>query len=200
MPVNVVVEGLTDEAVLKRILEYIGLTCGIVRGYQGKHYILERLSKYNQAARFAPWVVVVDLDQDAECAPEFIAQCLPTAASQMRFRVATRAIEAWLLADREHIAAFLGIAVENVPRSPDLEQDPKLTLVNLTRRSHKTSICQDIIPRQGSARTEGPGYASQIIKYVTSSPYGWRPEVAAQHSDSLQRCIRSLQRWAAEAM
>ena len=31
-PVNVLVEGITDEAVVCRLLEYVGLTCGTVYG------------------------------------------------------------------------------------------------------------------------------------------------------------------------
>ena len=39
-------------------------------GKSGKGALLERLLNYNQAARFAPWLVVVDLNRDAECAPD----------------------------------------------------------------------------------------------------------------------------------
>ncbi len=59
-PVSALVEGDTDETVVRRVLEYVGLECGTVYGKQGKDYILASLSKYNQAARFSPWRWRVD--------------------------------------------------------------------------------------------------------------------------------------------
>ncbi len=35
--INVIVEGITDEAVVCRLLEYVGLTCGKVYGKKGRH-------------------------------------------------------------------------------------------------------------------------------------------------------------------
>lgn len=35
-PVNVLVEGDTDEAVVRRVLDYVGLDCGTVYGKMGK--------------------------------------------------------------------------------------------------------------------------------------------------------------------
>ena len=124
-PVNVLVEGITDEAVVCRLLEYVGLTCGTVYGKRGRDYILERISKYNQAAHFAPWLVVVDLEQYPGCAPDFVRSVLPNPASGMRFRIAVRAIEAWLLSDAERLAAFLSISVTKIPSNPDAEPEPK---------------------------------------------------------------------------
>jgi len=114
-PVNVLVEGVTDEAVVRRLLEYAGLTCGTVYGKTGKGALLERLPSYNQAARFAPWLVVVDLDQDAECALPFVRSVLSEPTACLHFRVAVRAVESWLLADAERLAAFLGVPVARIP-------------------------------------------------------------------------------------
>lgn len=122
-PVNVLIEGITDEAVVRRILEYAGLTCGTVYGKSGKGPLLQRLPNYNQAARFVPWLVVVDLDQDAECAPPFVQSVLSNPAGGMQLRVAVRAVEAWLLADAERLADFLGIRAARVPPNPDAEPD-----------------------------------------------------------------------------
>lgn len=192
-PVNVLVEGITDEAVVRRLLEYVGLTCGTVYGKSGKGPLLQRLPNYNQAARFAPWLVVVDLDQDAECAPPFVRSVLPNPAGGMQLRVAVRAIEAWLLADAERLAAFLGIRAVRIPPHPDAELDPKATLINLARRSRRRAMREDIVPREGSGSRVGPGYAGRLIEFVTATEWSWRPDVAAQHSDSLRRCVEALQ-------
>lgn len=191
-PVNVLVEGITDEAVVRRLLEYAELTCATVYGKNGKESLLRRIPNYNQAARFAPWLVVVDLDQDAECAPPFVQSVLPNPADGMQLRVAVRAIEAWLLADAERLADFLGIRAAIIPSHPDAEPDPKTALINLARKSRRRAIRQDIVPRPGSGGRVGPGYTGRLIEFVTATEHPWRPDVAAQHSDSLRRCVESL--------
>jgi len=192
-PINVLVEGDPDEAVICRILSCVGLVCGTVYGKRGKNDLLQRLPNYNQAARFAPWLVVVDLNQDAECAPPFVHSVLPNPAGGMRLRVAVRAIEAWLLADAERLAAFLGVPLARIPLDPDAEIDPKSTLVNLARRSRRRAIREDIVPREGSGSKVGPGYTGRLIEFVVAAKYPWRPEVAMRRSDSLRRCVEALQ-------
>lgn len=186
------VEGPIDEAVLRRVVEHIGATLGSVYGKNGKATLLKQLPSYNQAARFLPWIVLVDLDHDAECAPPAQAQWLPTPASQMCFRIAVREVESWLLADRESLASFLAVASSRIPTNPENLDDPKTTLVNLARKSRRRDIRLGMVPRQGSGRSEGPAYASHVIEYAQGS---WRPDVAIQHADSLQRlCLRLTER------
>lgn len=194
-PVHIAVEGLTDQYVIRRILEFVGLTSGLVRGLQGKATLLRDLPKYNQAAQRANWFIALDLDQAADCAPTYLQNILPEPSDGLMLRIPVRAIEAWLLADRERIAEFFGIAVENVPLNPDAELNPKITLVSLARRSRKTALREDIVPRPDSGISVGPGYVSRILEFVEESPKGWRPEIALENSDSLRRCIVALQNW-----
>jgi len=199
LPVNVLVEGVTDEAVARRLLEAVGLACGNVYGKHGKGALLERLPNYNRAARFAPWLVLVDLDHDADCAPPFVRNVLPEPAAGMRLRVAVQAVEAWLLADAERLAAFLGVRAALVPPDPDAEHDPKTTLINLARRSRRQAIREDIVPREGSGGRVGPGYAGRLIEFVMDADRRWRPGVAARRSDSLRRCVETLETLSARA-
>lgn len=104
------VEGMVDEAVLTRLVDEAGGQVGPIYGKNGKSHLRRVLGGYNNAARFSPWLVLVDFDQDAECAPPLVAAWLPAPAPMMRLRVALRAIEAWLLADRERLAGFLRVA------------------------------------------------------------------------------------------
>lgn len=193
--VHIAVEGLTDEYVVRRVLQFVSLNCGYVRGREGKPRLIANLQKYNQAARFANWLVLLDLDQDADCAPTYVQSLLPKRSEGILLRIPMRAIEAWLLADRERIADFLGIAIENVPLNPDAEANPKATLVNLARRRRKTTLRDDIVPRPNSGASVGPGYASRILEFVEQSENRWRPDVAMENSDSLRRCIAALQNW-----
>lgn len=71
------VEGIVDEAVLRRLVQHVGAQAGPVHGKNGKTHLRQRLNGYNQAARFSPWVVLVDLDHDADCAPPFQVTWLP---------------------------------------------------------------------------------------------------------------------------
>jgi hypothetical protein len=93
VPVNILVEGITDEPVAKRLLNHVGLQVGTVYGRKGKAYLLERLPKYNKAARFSPWFVVVDLDGDTQCASQAVERWLPNPEKGMHLRVAVQAIE-----------------------------------------------------------------------------------------------------------
>ena len=178
------VEGLVDEAILRRVVREAGATLAAVHGRNGKDYLRRHLKGYNAAARTVPWVVLVDLDSDAECAPPFVASWLPQPAAHMSFRVAVREAEAWLLADRERIAAFLAVPVSSVPGNADCVVDPKLLIVNLARGSRRRDIREDMTPRADSGRLVGPAYSSRLIEFIEGR---WRPRVAAQGSDSLRR-------------
>jgi hypothetical protein len=188
--VNLVVEGLVDEVIIRKVLAHIGIACGFVRGRNGKQEILNNLHAYNNAAKTAYWLVVVDLDDEA-CVKEFVTKHLPNPEPQMFFRVAVREIEAWLLADKDSLAKYLTVPVENFPDAPDDEADPKDTLVGIVRKKcRKTDLREDIIPSPTSGKKVGKGYLSRITEFVES----WRPEIAAERSESLRRCIKALEK------
>jgi hypothetical protein len=193
------VEGDVDEAVLRRILRHVGLELGAVHGREGKQKLLQRLGGYNNAARFAPWVVLVDLNGDCPCAPPCVQTWLPAPSEHMCFRVAVRAVEAWLLADRERIAGTLGISPRRVPDDPDNLAHPKTELVNLARQSNSRSIREQIVPREGSGRLVGSLYTSRLVGFIENEDGGWRPDQAAVGSDSLRRCIDRLRSLALQA-
>lgn len=189
------VEGDLDDAVLRRLVAHIGATAGPVYGRHGKAHLRQRLNGYNQAARLSPWVVLVDLNHDADCAPPLLASWLPHPASNMCFRIAVRMVEAWLLADRDRLSLFLSIPRSQLPFKPEELDDPKHTIIELARLSRRRDIREDIVPRPGSGRTVGPAYTSRLIEFVFDRTAGWRPDIAANFSDSLDRCLRCLQRF-----
>jgi hypothetical protein len=186
------VEGDVDEALLRRIVTYAGLSLGVVHGRRGKQFLLQTIKGYNNAARFSPWVVLVDLDRDCDCAPPCIAQWLPSSSAQMCFRAAVRAAEAWLLADRERMARWLAVSVRQMPENPDGLDDPKREIINLARRSRRRAIQDELVPRQASGRTVGPLYTTRMIEFVQDETAGWRPDQALHVSNSLARCIQRL--------
>jgi len=194
VPICVAVEGMTDAAVVERLFTHFQLPLGDVHQAGGKQKLREKISGYNHAAAFYPWFVLVDLNQEAPCAPGLREQWLPHPNQYMYFRVAVRAVEAWLLADRESLARFLSVPLEKVPTSPDSLENPKATMIQLARQSSRREIQKDMVPTPSGGRKEGPAYASRMIEFVT---YYWDIEKAKDHSPSLQRCCDSLKRLSA---
>jgi hypothetical protein len=194
--ISAAVEGIVDEAVVRRLIEHVGARLGTVYGKSGKPQLLKNVRRYNEAARHGPWIVLVDLDGDAECAPPFCAEWLPSVAPQMCFMIAVREVEAWLLADREHLADFLHIPLSHIPLAPESIENPKQTMVNIARRSRLRAIQKDMVPRPESGRQVGPAYPSRLIEFVENKQKGWRPDVASASSSSLSRCLQCLHRLA----
>lgn len=189
--VSAAVEGIVDEVVVRKLILHAGGMAGDVYGKQGKAFLRRRMPGYNNAARHAPWIILLDLDDDAECAPPLRKTWLPDPAPHLCFRVAVRAIEAWLLADREKLAEFIGVAKSKLRYDPEALDNPKATMVDLARKSRRRDIQADMVPRLGSGRSVGPAYASRLIEFTERH---WRPHVAARHADSLMRAIRCLWR------
>lgn len=194
MIVSGAVEGPTDEVVLRRLILHVGATAGAVYGKRGKSHLEQNIRRYNEAARHSLWIVLVDLDHDTDCAPSLRAEWLPSKAPASCFRVAVRAIETWFLADRQRMAHFLSIPISRLPQEPESVDDPKTLMVNLARRSRRSAMREDMVPRSGSGRRVGPAYTSRLIEFAEDRKRGWRPDVAATSSDSLRRCLGCLDR------
>lgn len=194
--ISAAVEGIVDEAVVRKLIAHTGATPGAVYGKEGKASLRKKIADYNSAAQRRPWIVLVDLDRDDDCAPPLRNAWLPQPAPHLCFRVAVREVEAWLLADAERLAGFLSVARSKLPPDPERLADPKTTMVNLARSSRRHAVQEDMVPRKGSGRQVGPAYSSRLIEFVSSS---WQPDVAARRSDSLRRAIECLKRLAGSA-
>ena len=191
IPLTAAVEGPVDDVALRRIAESAGVEVSTVYVTNGKGNLVRRLEGFNSAAQHAPWLVVVDLNGTA-CAPELLAEILPAPSPLMTCRVAVRAIEAWLMGDVDRLASFLSVAASRFPADPDAVNDPKQALVNLAAHSRRRAIREDMTPRPGSGRSVGPNYSGRLIEFITDESAGWRPDVAANRSDSLARALRAV--------
>lgn len=189
--VSAAVEGIVDEAVVRKLIIQVGGLPGTVYGKSGKPHLRRQVQGYNKAARHSPWIVLVDLDRDAECAPPLCEQWVPEPAQHLCFRVAVREIEAWLMADAESLASFLSVARNRIATDPEQVFEPKIEMVNLARHSRRREIREDMVPRERSGRQVGPAYTSRLMEYVETR---WRPEVAALGAESLRRAIDCLRR------
>ncbi len=190
IPFTAAVEGLSDQAVLEAIFNKLNLELCTVYVAYGKPRLDINLPRYNSAARFAPWIVLRDLDHDAPCAPQLVKQLLPNPSRYMVFRIAKREIESWLMGDIINFCSYFSVARSRLPRASEDLADPKQSLINIMRRSRKRVIREDMVPRQGSGASEGIAYAFHVIQFVLDY---WDPSIAAQKCDSLRRCMLGLQ-------
>ena len=187
--VYVATEGVTDTAVVRRICSDLGVDIVEVYGQEGKDQLNQRLHGYNEAARRWPWLVLRDLNSDADCASLLSHGLLPDPAPHMVFRLAVREVESWLLADRDAFAQFFFVHVQRITEAPESIPDPKRHLVDIVRRSRSRQMRDDIVPREGSGRSVGPGYSARITDFVETA---WSPTTASLRSDSLRRCVNRL--------
>lgn len=194
--VTAAVEGVVDEAVVRRLVEHVRAVPGDVYGRNGKPHLRERINGYSNAPRHTPWLVLVDLDSDADCAPNLRQAWLRNPAAMLCFRVAVPQVEAWLMADADTLARYLSVPRGRIPCNTEALPNAKIEVVNLARGSRKRATREDMVPRPGSGRPLGPAYSSRLIEYVQ---HYWRPEVAAQHADSLRLAIACLERLVEDA-
>lgn len=187
------VEGPADEAAFRRIVASRGVDVARVQVQGGKPGLRRALPGYHAAARWAPWPVLVDLDQDFVCAPALVRDWLPAPNPHMYFRVVVRQIESWLLADGERFSTFFSVPRALLPHDPDAAADAKAALLALIRRSRRKAIREDMLPRPGSGRRVGPAYTSRLIEYATDRDRGWRPDAGAARSASLAKCLARIE-------
>lgn len=189
---TLVAEGPPDAELARRLCAECGHTAGRIHITRGKGKLDSNIRGYNNAARFAPWLILRDLNGDARCPPELVEELVPQRAPLLEFRIAVRTLEAWLLADVENLSKYLGVSVKLFPDEPELVPNPKGTLVNLARRSRRRDIRVDMTPATGTSAAVGRGYNGRLIEFISSV---WQPANAALRSDSLRRCIAAVRRF-----
>ena len=186
---SLAVEGDLDAVVAARIVALAGGGIHNIYGKRGKSLLRRSVIGYNEAAKFSPWLFLVDLDHDFDCAPLLRKEWIQQTAPLMVFRVAVREVESWLMADGETLAEFLGVAKARVPVDVESLGDPKRALVDIAARSRIKKIRDDIVPRPGSGRETGRAYSTRMIQYVETL---WRPDFAAESCASLAACKKRV--------
>lgn len=190
MPViSAAVEGLVDEAVVTRLIAHLGFEIGPIYGRRGRPHLLGRAPSYNHAARFTPWLILADLDSD-ECAPALVARVVPTPAALIRFRVAVREVEAWLMGDRDRLADFLSVPRAAIAANPEILTHPKRSMLELAARSRSATLRRRMLAPRGAPFGVGPAYTATLMEFVAEH---WRPDVAATRVESLDRALSALE-------
>jgi len=162
---------------------------GLMLRKGGAGYLRSSLSKFCQMASREHVLLLTDLDQQI-CASELIANWTGSTPipDRLLFRIPVREIESWLLADRQGIAALLGVSEARLPPYPDELPDPKHTLLNAARNASR-SVRSELVVSRGSLASQGLGYNRVLSTYVDTI---WDIERAADRSPSLRRTVNRL--------
>lgn len=188
----VVVEGMLEVPAARKMLAALNLPLEDIQiiNTSGCDKFWQVAPKYNQAAAvMGPILGLTDLDLHP-CPIGLITQHLNKRKHpDFILRIAIKELESWLLADVDALADFFGLSTSVFPSDPDVEPDPKQTVVNLARRSKKKSIREDIVPTQGSKGVVGKGYTPRMTEFIENE---WDPINAEQISNSLRRALAAI--------
>lgn len=186
------VEDVLSEAVLRKLVSEIRpeLSLDVVMRKNGKGYLQSRARDLNRTAHSVPVFMLADLDLPEPCPADLIRSWLgaPVAANLL-FRIAVMEIEAWVMADREPFAAFLGVPLHRIPVNVDTIAQPKEYVVSLARKSRRRAIREDMVPLPGGTAVIGPGFNARIGEFIATR---WQAATAAENSPSLRRTVERL--------
>ena len=185
------VEDVVSEAVAQRLLLQYAPEIEWTQtfGLTGYGDLKRKMPTFDKIAQYRePVLVITDLDNPMLCPANFRSEWCQGLQMPpgLVFRIAVTEIESWLLADRAHIAQWLGISVAQVPREPETVGEPKECLVSLAGRSRNRGIRRAMVPTAGSTRSTGPGYNEYVSAFANRI---WNPEVARAVAPSLDRAI-----------
>ena len=182
---------------LRVLLDQCGRAYEIGADYRkgGCGYLKSRLVGFNNAAKGMPYLVLTDLDRQP-CPTDLIEDWFGCELSDYHKRrnpnllllIAVREVEAWVLADREAFAAFLGIKADQIP-SPDLTADPKRLLIDLARKAKNRRI-RGASPSGRAASSPGAvqvGTASSV--FLNARFQAWTGWIFAGHPRPKRRGV-----------
>lgn len=185
-------EDALGKNLLGRILAQAGQdpTVWTVTVLRGKGELRKRLPQLMRLSAMHDVIVVTDLDDDP-CAGHLIGQWLRRNRQppRLQIRVAVRAAESWVLADRAGVARFLNVPIGTVPRAPDDDPRPKQQFLHLAERSSRRALRKDIVTRRDGQLRQALNYNAVLADFVMNE---WNIRQAMTCSPSLARTVRRL--------
>ena len=190
MQITLAVEDILSRAVARRLIEEYLPLAEIFEEFVAGGSIESRIPGLNQRAHhLGPVLALADLDRPMSCPAALVGQYSSGLAisPRMLIRVAVLEIESWIIADREGVSGWLGVAASHISRDPENLADPKRSLVQIAGRSRNRNLRESIAPRRvlGTNRT-GPDYNDTLGEFVNQN---WNPENARRNAPSLDRSI-----------
>jgi hypothetical protein len=114
-------------------------------------------------------LILRDFDNEAGCVGDFVAKLLSHRPTNLLLRIAVRAVEAWMMADRKGLAEALRVTESTIPHEPEKLLQPKVTMLRLGRASRSRAV-RDVF--HGSWQEQS----------------GWLIEFAAEHWSVARAC------------
>jgi hypothetical protein len=169
----------------------------VYREENGRGYgtLKRKAGNYQKMAALGyPVLLITDLDR-APCPTHLQDQWLNTKPHELfLFRIAVREVEAWFLADRLAIAAFLHVRINIIPDNPEQLNDPKRTLLYLAGKAPR-KIREGLLPEPRSKALIGPEYNKLLTDYVAGH---WNIAIASNSAPSLRRAVAATKALAAK--
>ena len=191
IPLNLAVEDALTESLFGKILGTIPTDYVVRTIYNrgGYGYLKQNINGFNNAAKGVPFLIGTDLDQ-YPCPPALLDDWMTRARHHnLMVHIAVREAEAWVLADKDNFATFLGIRSALIPDDVESIADPKRELIQLASRARKKDLRDDICPPPNSTRRVGPNYNARLSAFVQQL---WDPNAARERAESLGRAIERL--------
>ncbi len=191
--IQYLVEGVTDEPVAERLIQRTGLEPVKFMEGKGKSLVDKVLKQLTWPGNF---LVLRDLDNDAECAPALLHKLLPPKRSDgLCLRIPVHQVESWLLADVDGFSQTFEVHLKAHLINPDESENSKRDLINHCRRSKNRNVKLGMVPDKG-AQT-GPQYTTLLRQFAQKN---WCPERAAKRSPSLKQALAAIDRLTAEGI
>ena len=171
----------------KLVAEHPALTVYREENGRGFGTLKRKTPNYDKmGANGFPVLLLTDLDTDP-CPSEKVTGWLGRQPSHgFLFRICVREVEAWLLADREAMAAFLKIKAAALPTAPESLPDPKAKLIELAQKAPRK--IRDGMTPVGRASI-GPDYNELLSGYISDC---WSTDRAAIIAPSLARARQRI--------
>ncbi len=186
------VEGMTDEALVKRLLSEFGLTPVRAHAGGGRTRLDPKVARWNATSNKQQMFVLRDWDADdrVTCPQELVEKVAGGSIVQPKLllRIPVRAMESWILADCSAVRSYF--KVKSSAATPDGESNPKQRLIEMCVHSRSKAIQSDMVPKTGSRSKVGPGYLRRIEEF---SEKAWDPSRARTRSQSLDRCMSRIE-------
>jgi hypothetical protein len=193
--ITIATEDELSEAVGSRLVAEILPQFEVIQKLRrgGNGYLKTKCQNFNLMALRHPVFLITDLDK-SPCAGGLIERWFDNSPlnPNLKFRVAVREIESWLLADHQGMETLLKKGANNITLTPDQLQNPKEYLLERAKRAPR-DVRHDLIKSKGALATQGLGYNSRLCEFVSNI---WQPDRASQRSDSLARAILRLREMA----
>lgn len=187
MEIDIAVEGRSEVIFLRSLFYRLGVSVGTVYGQKGIDHFKQQAAGFAVRGRYSPILLLADFcDLHSDCIVQAVRELVPDPPPLAHVRLAVRELESWVLASRSRVALYFGVSLAHVPTDPDELDDPKLSLVNLARRSPYRRRGSMFVPVPGHSGVVGRDYLDGLSELINEH---WDLEEACEHSPSLRRFL-----------